>query len=100
MNIDDLNIKKRIIFDDIGIYLYEVPMQKIFNKNIVCKDNDGNILWQIKDVSEGIEPLQDWPFTNIEPYNNEKIIAVNYNGWQYYVSIKTGEMELRYNGKY
>jgi hypothetical protein len=100
MNVKDLAVKKKITFDDVVINLYEAPLKNIFNRNVTAEDYYGNIIWQIKDVSAGIEPSQDMPFSNIEPYNNEKILAMNFNGWQYYVSIKTGEMELVYKERF
>jgi hypothetical protein len=96
----NFKILKTLLFEDVKIFLYEVPLKKICNRNIVCEDKNGNITWKIEDIFEGIQPLQDLPFMNIEPFDKERIIAYNFNGWQYYVSIRTGEIELVHKLRY
>ncbi len=93
IEIKNLKVQKTLDYKQRIIYLYEVPLKSIFNQNIVCKSPTGEIIWQVKDIFEDLTS-QDSPFTNIEHFNEDKFIAYNFIGGAYYVSIKTGELQL------
>jgi hypothetical protein len=50
----------------------------------------GEMIWQVEDIN----PLSDSPFSNIRPFDEEKIIAYNWTGIDYFVYIQTGKLEL------
>ncbi|MCT6869896.1 MAG: hypothetical protein M3Z80_08120 [Apibacter sp.] len=99
IEIESFKVQKTLCYKDLTVILYEVPLKVIFNNNIICKDFNGDIVWQVKDIFEGLPP-QDSPFINIESFNENKFIAYNFIGGQYYVSVKTGDLELINNLRY
>lgn len=97
--IESLKVQKTLCYKDLTVILYEVPLKVILNNNIICRDFNGDIVWQVKDIFGGLLP-QDSPFINIESFNENKFIAYNFIGGQYYISVKTGDLELINNLRY
>ena len=97
--IESLKVLKKLCYKDLTVILYEVPLKVILNNNIICRDFNGDIVWQVKDIFGGLLP-QDSPFINIESFNENKFIAYNFIGGQYYISVKTGDLELINNLRY
>lgn len=89
-SVKDFDLKKEICFDSIIIKLYDVPAKCKCNRNIVGENEKGELIWQIRDVN----PSLDSPFTDIDYVDNEKIIAHNWLGADYYINIRTGIMQI------
>jgi hypothetical protein len=49
---------------------------------------------QVGEIISGNNANQDVPFTSINYFDEKQIIAYNWIGAYYYITIKTGEMEL------
>jgi hypothetical protein len=90
MNITDWKVKSELRLGTVVIKLYTVPAGTECNRNIVCENAQGDIVWRVADVLPG----QDSPFMNIKAYDDEKIIAYNWSGMNYYINIKTGEASI------
>jgi hypothetical protein len=73
MNITDRDVKSELPLGTVVIKLYAVPVGTKCNRNIVCENERGDIVWRVADVLPG----QDSPFMNIRAYDGEKIIAYN-----------------------
>lgn len=89
-SVKNLDIKKELCFDSVIIKLYNVPSKCRCNRNIVGENKKGELIWQVKDVN----PSLDSPFTNIDFFDKERIIAHNWLGADYYVDIRTGIMQI------
>ena len=87
IKINDLVVRTKLDCDTLIIKLYEVPK---CNRNIVGENKQGEILWQVEDIS----PNEDAPFTNIMPYNDKKIKAYNWIGMYYFIDIQTGKLDM------
>jgi hypothetical protein len=90
INVQDLEVETELNCGSVVIKLYKVPLKRKCNKNITCEDKQGKIVWQVEDV----EPFSEAPFTNIKPFDKEKITAYNWIGMDYYIDIQTGKLEL------
>lgn len=90
INIKDLEVREKIVCGSIVIKLYTPPLKERYNRNITGENMHGDILWQIDDV----DPINDAPFTNIMPFNEEKIKASNWEGGYYYIHIENGKIEF------
>lgn len=89
-NINDLEVRKKIVCGSIVVKLYTPPLKQRYNRNITGENIYGDILWQIDDV----HPINDSPFTNIMPFDDEKIEAYNWDGCYYYIRISDGKIEF------
>jgi hypothetical protein len=86
----ELELANELNCGAIVIKLYKVPVKYKFNRNITAENEQGKIIWQVEDMC----PLFDAPFTSIRLFNNEKVIAYNWIGVEYYIDIQTGKTEL------
>jgi len=59
INIKDLEVRKEIACGDIIIKLYTPPVKQRYNRNITGENIDGEILWQIEDVTKRRLPLYE-----------------------------------------
>jgi len=88
MKISEILKRLRVIINNINIQnmtnLQETSVKKL------DKNKKGELIWQIKDVN----PSLDSPFTNIDFFDKERIIAHNWLGADYYVDIRTGIMQI------
>jgi len=70
------------------IILLDVPSNAIYNENIYCITKDGEPVWQIeKTRPNNVES----PYVNIY-LSNDKLMAVNYDGWTEEVNISSGHI--------
>jgi len=89
LDIKSLEVKTELDCGAVVIKLYEVPIGLAFNRNITGENKQGEVIWQVEDV---------WPsscalFMNIKPFDNERIIAYNWVGMDYYIDIPTGTLD-------
>lgn len=89
-------IKKTIVYEDRRVNLFDVPYNIRCNTNINCEDLNGNEIWRIKDIN----PLEDFPFVDIIYIDNNKLKACNWKGWDYYIELENGYLELVYKQRY
>jgi hypothetical protein len=94
MDIKTFKILNTLSYESFKISLFEPPLKTIYNRNIICEDYDGNLIWQVGEIISGNNANQDVPFTSINYFDEKRIIAYNWIGAYYYITIKTGEMEL------
>lgn len=90
ISIKALDVKTELYCGEIIIKLYKVPIKYRCNRNITAENKLGEIIWQVEDVN----PSLDSPFSSIEPFEKEKIIAHNWIGANYYIEIQTGKLEI------
>lgn len=90
ISINALDVKTKLHCGAVIIKLYKVPTKYKCNRNIVGENEAGETIWQIEDVN----PSLDSPFSSIEPFDKEKIIAHNWIGADYYIEIRTGKLEI------
>lgn len=90
LNIKDLEVKEQLGYKDIVVKLYNVPVKYRCNRNIFGENLQGEVVWQVADVS----PNLDAPFTHIMLFDNEKIKAYNWLGAYYYINILDGQIVL------
>mgnify|MGYP001739579816 FL=1 len=86
ISVKNLDIKKELCFDSFIIKLYNVPTKCRCNRNIVGENKKGELI--------DVNPSLDSPFTNIDFFDKERIIAHNWLGADYYVDIRTGIMQI------
>lgn len=99
VELSSLRVLKELSYDSLKVELLEVPLKTIYNRNIIAKSLEGDIIWQVEDVFKEVK-RQDSPFVNIEYYDDAKLIAYNFIGAKYYIYLKTGELELVYKKLY
>jgi hypothetical protein len=90
INTKNLDVKDELDCGIIVIKLYKVPVNDKCNRNITGENRQGNVIWQIEDIN----PLLDCPFSSIRRFDEEKIIAYNWIGTNYYIYIQTGKLEI------
>ncbi|HUH74589.1 MAG TPA: hypothetical protein VLZ75_09285 [Chitinophagales bacterium] len=82
-------ISKEIKIKNIVIVLLEIPYNQINNENIFCKSLDtSEISWTIERKRSKAD---NSPYVNIF-LNNEKLFAVNYDGWTEEIDINDGKI--------
>ena len=71
----------------------EPPVGEIFNRNIFGLDADGEVVWQIEESPHG--GGIDRPYMNILINENDELIASNWNGIDYIVSLDNGSVQVK-----
>lgn len=83
------NVSQEIKIKDIVIVLLEIPYQQINNENIFCKSlNTNEIIWTIERKRS---KLENSPYVNLF-LNNDKLFAVNYDGFTEEIDINDGKI--------
>ena len=89
-DVKDLEVETELNCDTVKIKLYKVPFRFKCNRNIVGENTHGEVIWQVEDVCSS----SDASFVKISPFDNEKIIAYNWLGMDYYIDIQTGKLDF------
>lgn len=90
ISLKSFEINKTIFYKERRVNLFNVPYDIRCNTNINCEDLNGNEIWRIKDIN----PLEDFSFVNIIYIDENKFKACSWKGWDYYVNLKNGDLEL------
>jgi len=90
IDVKELDAKIELNCGSIKIKLCKVPFGFKCNRNIIGENTHGGMVWQVEDVC----PSSDAPFVTIRPFDNEKIIAYNWLGMDYYIDIQTGKLSF------
>ena len=90
----DIIEKKISVCKNKAIVLLDVAGNKAiptseYNSNIYCINDAGEILWQIKAKPSGFERDS---FVSIN-YNDNRLVARNFSGFEYKVNLENGEVE-------
>lgn len=78
---------------DLLVVRVESPIGVIFNRNIFAVTRKGKIIWQIAESPHGTEA--DKPYVGIFRDKDEGLVAANWNGIDYLVSLECGSIAVR-----
>ena len=81
-------ITKILQLESVIVVLIEPPINKTFNENIFCISYGGKILWQVIPFDHF---EQDNPYTGIMQKEG-RLFAYNWDGFEYQIDLKTGEI--------
>lgn len=70
-------IKKEIVVNGNRIALLDVPPKIIYNRNVCCINNAGEIIWQIEELSSYPGNTQRCPFIDIAE-GHGKLVLFNW----------------------
>lgn len=92
----DLDIAQAVSHTDKIFVRLKLMQGDTENKNVFCLNEEGKILWQIKDPDEYNPYIKksDSPFTDIRITSDNKIIVHNWNSNIYEVDITTGNLTM------
>jgi len=78
-----LEVKTELDCGNVVIKLYEVSFRRKCNRNITCENKQGKMIWQVEDI----DLSSDTPFINISSFDQEKIIAYNWIGLEWIITL-------------
>ena len=74
--------------EDRYIVLLEIPMNQIYNENVLCISKDGKLIWRIE-YRDFPQPRSHYQGTE---YNHNQLIVYNLNSFSVHVDIDTGRI--------
>ena len=87
-NKDKFCCLQELRFEKNIVRLQEVPVNEINNRNLYGFDKNGEIIWQIEDLTtDGHDSL----FTNIERVSN-RLLGYTWDGWRFEIDPYTGKI--------
>ncbi len=88
----DFPCLQEIFFDKVIIRLQEVATNEINNRNLYGYDKNGEMIWQIEDLTtDG----HDSPFMNIERISS-RLLGYTWDGWRFEIDPYTGKVLSRH----
>jgi len=86
----DYNIKEFVEHQGKIVVLLEVPSDEVDNRNVVCLNQEGEVLWRIQESPHGTQT--DKPYVDLR-VENGILVADNWTGVQYKVDVRTSEIQ-------
>lgn len=84
-------IKKELLVGSRRILLLQKPFKIIYNRNLVCLNEQEELIWQISDLNEWPGGAKDCPFIDIEVFDNQ-IKAWNWCSLCFMIDPETGNI--------
>lgn len=79
--------------DGLIIVRIEPAIGAVYNRNVFALSENGNIEWQIEESPHGTE--RDKPYTSISVIGPSQLVAGNWNGVDYLVSLRDGSISAK-----
>lgn len=96
----DYEIAQAIVSGESVIVLLDIPPEEEIYRNIYSFKFDTTLLWQIQDVRDVYPQIKEQcTFVGISPMANGNILAVNFFGINFEVSVKDGKILAKHDGR-
>lgn len=77
------------------VVLVEPPIGEVLNRNVYAYTKQGLLAWQIEESPHGTELDKPFIGISVNTGNSGELIAANWNGVDYSVSLKDGSIAVK-----
>ncbi|MBR1943525.1 hypothetical protein IJ843_07305 [bacterium] len=96
----DYEITQAIVAGESVIVLLDIPPEEGIYRNIYSFGFDTHLIWQIQDVTEAYPQItHQCTFVGISPMENGNVLAVNFFGINFEVSVADGKILAKHDGR-